>query len=69
MISGVGAMRKGGPHDVTGFSGTLLSLGGLRLLGWRPRTSIPNPKLNAAILRFQRLHNLKPNPPINGPSI
>ena len=49
----------------------LLSLGGLGLSGWLPRTSIPNSKLNAAIVGFQRLNHLTPDGLVNpdGPTI
>ncbi len=67
----VGAGGVNHPQDVAELSDGLLSLGGLGLSGWLPRTDVPNSKLNAAIVDFQRLNNLKPDGLVNpdGPTI
>ena len=67
----VGAGGVNHPHDVAELSDGLLSLGGLGLSGWLPRTHVPSSKLNAAIVGFQRLNNLKPDGLVNpnGPTI
>ena len=59
------------PQDVANLSDGLLSLGGLGLSGWLPRTTVPNSRLNAAIVGFQRLNHLKPDGLVNpdGPTI
>ena len=59
------------PQDVADLTDGLLSLGGLGLAGWLPRTTVPNSKLNAAVVGFQRLNNLKPDGLVNpdGPTI
>ena len=58
-------------QDVAELSDGLLSLGGLGLSGWLPRTHVPNSKLNAAIVGFQRLNRLTPDGLVNpdGPTI
>ena len=67
----VGAGGINLPNDVADLSDGLLSLGGLGLSGWLPRTTAPNSRLNAAIVGFQRLNNLKPDGLVNpdGPTI
>ena len=67
----VGAGGINHPRDVGDLSDGLLSLGGLGLSGWLPRTHVPNSKLNAAIVGFQRLNNLTPDGLVNpdGPTI
>ena len=59
------------PQDVAELTDGLLSLGGLGLSGWLPRTALPNSMLNAAIAGFQRLNNLKPDGLVNpdGPTV
>ena len=67
----VGAGGVNHPEDVAELSDGLLSLGGLGLSGWLPRTHVPNSKLNAAIAGFQRLNDLKPDGLVkpDGPTI
>ena len=61
----VGAGGVNRPQDVADLSDGLLSLGGLGLSGWLPRTHVPTSKLNAAIAGFQRLNNLTPDGRVN----
>ena len=67
----VGAGGVNHPQDVAELTDGLLSLGGLGMAGWLPRTSIPNSKLNAAIAGFQKLNSLEPDGLVNpdGPTL
>ncbi len=67
----MGAGGVNHPNDVAELSDGLLSLGGLGLSGWLQRTHLPNSKLNAAIVGFQRLNRLKPDGLVNpdGPTV
>ena len=67
----VGAGGINLPQDVADLSDGLLSLGGLGHSGWLTRTGAPNSPLNAAIVGFQRLNDLKPDGLVNpgGPTI
>jgi hypothetical protein len=69
LPAGAGGINH--PRDVADLSDGLLSFGSLGLSGWLPRTTVPNSKLNAAIVGFQRLNDLKPDGLVNpdGPTI